>query len=397
LLLFDLIPTPTWRDLADILFLTLVAHQLYVWFRGTRALRVLIGLVVLGGIYSAAKLWGLFLTTWVFQILWQVLLILLLILFQSEIRQVLEKVSPLRYLRLRKRVSRGTLAKDLAQTAFEMGREHTGALMVITRDDEPAEFLHAGQTIMALPEPALIKSIFNHHAPAHDGALVLSQGRLTKMGCILPLSKSEDLPEQYGTRHRAALGLSEQTDAICLVVSEERAEVSTVVGGEIKNWRDLNLLAVQLEDWLSVSEIPGPSVKSLLHAVFVDNWKSKLIALTMVFFAWLFLASPQEVKISVNAPVRYVNLPSELTLSEESAKTVRLTVSGRRHSVRTLKEEDVRVQVGLGKLWAGVHLIKLSARNVDLPLGVTVDRVTPQDIRIVLTAVPEGETEVNTN
>jgi len=146
-----------------------------------------------------------------------------------------------------------------------------------------------------------------------------------------------------------------------------------------------------------VSEIPGPSVKSLLHAVFVDNWKSKLIALTMVFFAWLFLASPQEVKISVNAPVRYVNLPSELTLSEESAKTVRLTVSGRRHSVRTLKEEDVRVQVGLGKLWAGVHLIKLSARNVDLPLGVTVDRVTPQDIRIVLTAVPEGETEVNTN
>jgi len=82
----------------DVLFLTLVAYQLYVWFRGTRALRVLIGLVVLGGVYSLAKLWDLFLTTWVFQIFWQVLLILLLILFQSEIRQVLEKVSPLRFL-----------------------------------------------------------------------------------------------------------------------------------------------------------------------------------------------------------------------------------------------------------------------------------------------------------
>jgi DNA integrity scanning protein DisA with diadenylate cyclase activity len=101
--LLNFIPTPTWRDLIDILFLTLVAYQLYEWFRETRALRVLIGLVVLGGIYSVAKLWGLFLTTWVFQILWQVLLILLLILFQSEIRQVLEKVSPLRYLRSRRR------------------------------------------------------------------------------------------------------------------------------------------------------------------------------------------------------------------------------------------------------------------------------------------------------
>ncbi|MBE9569814.1 MAG: DNA integrity scanning protein DisA nucleotide-binding domain protein, partial [Proteobacteria bacterium] len=160
--LLDFIPSPTWRDLADILFLTLVTYQLYVWFRGTRALRVLIGLVVLGGIYSMAKLWGLFLTTWAFQFLWQVLLILLLILFQSEIRQVLEKVSPLRYLRTRKRVSRGTLAKELAQVAFEMAREQTGALIVLSRDDNPSEFFHAGQTIMALPEPALIKSIFNH-------------------------------------------------------------------------------------------------------------------------------------------------------------------------------------------------------------------------------------------
>ena len=84
--LLNFIPIPTWRDLVDILFLTLVAYQLYQWFRETRALRVLIGLVVLGGIYSLAKLWGLFLTTWVFQILWQVLLILLLILLLGQYR-----------------------------------------------------------------------------------------------------------------------------------------------------------------------------------------------------------------------------------------------------------------------------------------------------------------------
>lgn len=156
-------------------------------------------------------------------------------------------------------------------------------------------------------------------------------------------------------------------------------------------------MALQLEDWLSVSEIPGPTVKGFLHGAFVENWKSKLIALAMVFLAWLVLASPQEVKISVNAPIRYVNLPSELTLSEDSAKTVRLTLSGRRHSIRILEEEDVRVQVGIGKLRAGEHFIKLSARNVDLPLGVTIDRVTPQNVKIVLTAATEGENEGSTN
>jgi DNA integrity scanning protein DisA with diadenylate cyclase activity len=135
LYLLDLIPAPTWRDIVDILFLTIVAYQLYVWFRESRALRVIIGLVALGGIYSIAKFWDLFLTTWVFQILWQVLLILLLILFQAEIRQVLEKVSPMRYLRSRRRVFQKTFAKELTQTLFEMAADRTGALIVLARND----------------------------------------------------------------------------------------------------------------------------------------------------------------------------------------------------------------------------------------------------------------------
>ncbi|MEJ2170874.1 MAG: diadenylate cyclase, partial [Desulfobacterales bacterium] len=247
--LLKFIPAPTWRDLVDILFLTLVAYQLYDWFRETRALRVLIGLAALGGIYSVARLWGLFLTTWVFQILWQVLLILLLILFQSEIRQVLEKVSPLRYLRSRRHVLRGSFPKDLIRVLFELAAEKTGALIVLTRDDNPSEIIHAGQKIMALPDPMLIKSIFNHHAPTHDGAVIISQQLITHMGCILPLSKKEDLPERYGTRHRAALGLSELTDAVCLVVSEERSEVASVVGGKITVWPQSDPLQEKIREW----------------------------------------------------------------------------------------------------------------------------------------------------
>ena len=292
--LLNFIPTPTWRDLVDILFLTLVAYQLYQWFRETRALRVLIGLVVLGGIYSVAKLWGLFLTTWVFQILWQVLLILLLILFQSEIRQVLEKVSPLRYLRSRRRAYGGTYAANLTGVLFDLAAEKTGALVVLTRDDNPSQLIHAGQKVMAIPDPMLIKSIFNHHAPAHDGAVIISQSRLTHMGCILPLSESQDLPEQYGTRHRAALGLSEVTDAVCLVVSEERSEVASIVGGKIDIWNQPEALQEQLKEWLGGPEIQVPTVQRFLEDFFIKNWKSKLVAFAIVSTCWLVLASHQE-------------------------------------------------------------------------------------------------------
>jgi diadenylate cyclase len=382
--LANLIPMPTWRDVVDILFLSFVVYHLYEWFRETRALRVIIGLLVLGGIYSVAKLWGLFLTTWVFQILWQVLLILLLILFQSEIRQVLERVSPLRFLRSRRSILRKTFAQELAQVLFDLAAEKTGALIVITRDDNPGALVHGGQPIMALPEPSLIKSIFNRYSPVHDGAIVLAHDRLTQMGCILPLSEREDLPEHYGTRHRAALGLSERTDAICLVVSEERAEVSSVVGGKFRVWKDAHSLAQQLAEWTVGPEVHVPALHYFLHETFVHNWRVKLIALGVVSTSWLILASQQEVSLSLSEPIRYMNLPSDLVLQGESAPMVGVTLSGRRTSIRTLNEQDVQIHVDLGKLGPGPHIIRLSDRNVDLPVGVRVERLIPQQIRVVL-------------
>lgn len=380
----DLIPAPTLRDFADILFLTFVAYQLYVWFRETRALRVLIGLLVLGAIYSLAKMWGFFLTTLVFQILWQVLLILLLILFQSEIRQVLEKVSPLRFLKARKRSFHGAFVKSLIRTVFELADEKTGALIVLVRNDNPDEFIHSGHTIMALPESSLIKTIFSRHAPAHDGAIILSQDYITQMGCVLPLSEKKGIPEQYGTRHRAALGISEKTDAVCIVVSEERSEVSTVTAGEIKTWEKPELLAEKLKDWLGITESPSVKPKEYLKLAFVKNWGAKLGALAIVSMAWLILASQQEVKISITAPVKHINIPSELILGKHSAKSVSLTLSGRRNSIQSLKAQGVRVYVDLEKLSSGTHQIMLSAKNIDLPLGVNVNNVAPKSIRINL-------------
>jgi uncharacterized protein (TIGR00159 family) len=389
--LLDFIPAPAWRDLVDILFLTLVVYQLYVWFRESRALRVIIGLVALGGIYSIAKLWNLFLTTWVFQILWQVLLILLLILFQTEIRQVLEKVSPMRYLRSRRRVFKKTISKELSQLLFELAAERTGALIVLTRNDNPSEFIHAGQAIMALPDPALIKSIFNRYAPAHDGAVIITQGRITQMGCILPLSDDENLPDKYGTRHRAALGLSELTDAVCLVVSEERSEVATVVEGKIVTWQDPTALANNLSEVVGGPEIRVSSLKDFFKGAFVENWRTKLSALALVTIAWLVLASQQEADVTMTVPVQHLRIPSQMVIGPGSTSTVDLTLSGRRNTMRTLKDQDVQVRVDVNDISSGRHLVKLSAKNIYLPFGIKIDRVAPQTIMVDLWPLKKGQ------
>jgi len=390
--MLKLLPFLTLRDLADIGFLTVVAYHLYIWFRRTRALRVLIGLVLLGLIYSLAKIWGLFLTTWVFQILWQVLIILLLILFQSEIRQVLERVSPLRYLRARKMIASVSLSRDIAETAFDLARSRTGALIVIARESDPSEFLNGGHKIMALPKPILIKTIFDHHTPAHDGAMVISDGRITTVGCILPLSAKENIPDRFGTRHRAALGLAERTDSICVVVSEERSEVSTVAGETITVWETPEALALELDSLLRRPAPPKFKLWPFLTGLFKNNWKVKLGSLALVSLAWLVLANPQEVNVTFSSPVRIMNVPEALTVSETSAQEVRISAVGRRHSVKALDRQDAKVTIDLTGYRQGAHLVTLSAENIDIPTGIRVERFSPQNLMVILKSAPPGET-----
>ncbi|MGD8412501.1 MAG: diadenylate cyclase, partial [Desulfobacterales bacterium] len=264
-------------------------------------------------------------------------------------------------------------------------------LIVLVRNDNPTEFIHAGQTIMALPDPDLIKSIFNRHSPAHDGAIVINQDRITQMGCILPLSENENLPTQYGTRHRAALGLSEVTDAVCLVVSEERSEVATVAGGKIVTWQDPDALTANLNEVIGGPQINVPAIKDFLRGLFIDNWRTKLGALALVTIAWVALASQQESELTVAVPVQYTNNPSQLTVGQGSTPTVDLTLSGRRNRIRTLKDQDVQVSVDLSNMNAGKHLIRLSAKNIFLPFGVKIDQVAPQKILVNLEAQSESQ------
>ncbi len=365
------------RDIADILLLSALVYHLYLWFRGTKAYKALIGMMVMGVVFTIAKTWGLFLTTWVFQILWQVLVILLIILFQSEIRQVLEKVNPARMLGYRKSLASLDWAGDLADAVFKLAARKIGALIILERAERVDELITGGQLIDADAGYEILMSIFHKESPIHDGAAIIRDGRIAGAACYLPLSSAEGLPKEWGTRHRAALGLSERCDAWVIAVSEERGIVSIARGGGITEIKERYALSTMISEGMAPKASPslswGPRIRSYLTV----NWVSKLISLVGVSAIWLLLAGQQDFEVSFFVPPVLRNIPEDKEVVEPINPKVNLTVRGLRRDASTLSVKDVRVEIDLSLAQLGYSVFPVSRDQVLLPN----DRVQVVQIR----------------
>jgi hypothetical protein len=175
------------------------------------------------------------------------------------------------------------------------------------------------------------------------------------------------------------------TDAVCLVVSEERSEVASIVGGKISLWDQPEALQEKLKEWLGGPEIQVPTFQHFIEDFFIKNWKTKLAAFALVSICWLILAGQQEEKIFFSAGIRYANPPVDLQVSKDSTRTVDLKLSGRQSRIKSMHRQDVRVNVNLENLTPGVHHIRLSDKNLYLPSGIKVESITPQKIEVILT------------
>ncbi|MBW1711527.1 MAG: DNA integrity scanning protein DisA nucleotide-binding domain protein [Deltaproteobacteria bacterium] len=373
-----------WQDVLDVLFLTVVAYYLYLWFKGTKALRALIGLVALGAFYSLARFWGLFLTTWVFQILWQVVVILFLILFQNEIRQVLERVSPLKAFGRRITSETRATLSVIAAVARQAAQRGWGALLILKRQEPLSELAGKGLVVEARATPELLISIFNPSSPAHDGAVVLDGEEVVSMGVVLPLSSREDLPRTYGTRHRAALGISEVCDAVAVVVSEENGQISLAADGQIRTLSGPDKLETELFDLMGA---PGKNDKSILtrlrEAVF-NHWPIKIGALLLISMTWLVLAGQQNYQVSCKVPVDYISVRRGLEVAELSDREVNVKLVGPRRRASAVRPEDITVIVNLAGKAAGDHQIALLRQNLYIPLGLEVAGVSPKTLNVTL-------------
>ncbi len=223
-------------DIIDIVCVSVLLYFLYKFVRDKRAGKLALGVMLLLVAEIISSIADMYLMQYILQNIFQVGIITLVILFQPELRSVLEKVGTQPLKGLKNISDAGTSAahniiEEVTSAVFDMSESKTGALIIFERETKLGDMILTGTVIDAHPTEFLIKNIFFNKAPMHDGALIIRDGRLYAAGCLLPLSNNPDIIKDLGTRHRAGIGMSENSDAVVVIVSEETGTVSTAVEG----------------------------------------------------------------------------------------------------------------------------------------------------------------------
>ena len=241
-------------DAIDILIVAFLFYRLFAMIKGTRAAQMFVGLIFIVIASIVAQWFRLNALNWIIGSLKTVWVILFVILFQPELRALLTHVGQNRLLRALIRVGDGGVLKEILAAVEDMSKERRGALIVVERDMGLRDYIETGTKLDAAVTKELLETVFTPHSPLHDGAVVIRGDQIAAAGCILPLSETPGLSPILGTRHRAALGLAEETDACVFVVSEETGAISIAHKGELK-W---NLDEGQLRSELAAIFNPRP-------------------------------------------------------------------------------------------------------------------------------------------
>ena len=252
----------TFKDVVDILIVAVLFFYIIRFISDRRAGRLAIGVILLLLVEGIAALFNLVALKFIMEHVFQMGVLALIILFQPEMRSLLENMGgdSIRSLRSIRRDTSADITEKiieaLCQTASDLSLKKTGALIVIERSTKLGDVIASGTVVNADVEPYLLENIFFNKAPLHDGAVIIRDGRIWAAGCLLPLSQNLDIIKDLGTRHRAAIGMSENSDAAVIVVSEETGNISLALGGRLKRAYDYASLRSEL-----LSLLIEPAVK----------------------------------------------------------------------------------------------------------------------------------------
>ena len=224
---------PDWKDAIDIVIVAAIIYRILRMMWGTRAIQMLLGLFSLVAIYGVASVLDLRLIEYLLRTLFQYGIIAALVVFQPELRSALTRLGQNRLFRVFTRLERNEVAEEISEAAEELSRNRTGAIIAIEREVGLGEYLESGTPLQARVSDALLLNIFTPYSLLHDGAAIVRGDDIVAAGVILPLTQQPVTDRSLGTRHRAALGLSEETDALVVVVSEETGFITLAHGGRL--------------------------------------------------------------------------------------------------------------------------------------------------------------------
>lgn len=369
-----------WQDIIDIVLMSYIIFRLYILFKGTNVIRVLVGIALLWFIQRIASWLGLIVTSWAIQGVTTVAAIVVIVIFRNEIRSVLHIKNLRSFLwgfRLR---AVETPSDAIVDAVFQLAANRHGALIVLSGKEDIYEKVHSGINWEGKVSQEMITSIFWPDNPVHDGAAVITGDRIVQVGAVLPLSRRTDLPSYYGTRHRAAAGLAETTDSLVIVVSEERGNIVVAKGPRIFPVDRKKDLSEAIKDHLGISIGTG----RLLKRQKMELAMAAMVSFIFITVIWLSFTRGIDTLISLEIPVEYTNRQPGLDIYDTSANTVRLDLSGSSVRLKSIKSENVSVTVDLSNTRIGTNNCLISEKNVSLPPGVSLKNIRPPYIEVTL-------------
>ena len=383
--MIDLFRLFRWQDGLDIIILTLVFYRLYLWMRRKRALRMILVILALPFFYIIAQWIDLPLSVWGLENLWAVILLVLVVIFQQEIREGLGSITLPSLFFGRPETLSSKVIDKLTEAAFQMARNGIGGLIVLQRENDLDEFVH-GQTLLdAEINEDIFLSIFNPHSPLHDGAVILQGNRIRYATALLPVSRSQILPKEWGTRHRAGLGITEVSDAECIIVSEERREVLLAFGGDIEKKEKEDDLRKSLSTFSPISEERNKG-KIWVKKIF-DHLPMKISLFLLVCILWVFLIGIRQGETIFNLPIEYYSIPQNLKIAGDPPSEIQVRLKGSQRLLSSIKSKQVRLQIDLSGCHSGTNQVPFSETNINIPSGIIVTHIYPRNIRIQLSSI----------
>jgi uncharacterized protein (TIGR00159 family) len=369
------------QDIFDILIIWIMTSVLLIWFKERASRFVFIGIGLLGIIYLTARFFQLYLTTVVLQGFFAILLFVLVVIFQEDLRRFFERLAmwgrfPQKFFE-EQPVHQD--AETIAQTVSNLARKHIGALIVIKGGEPLDRHLNGGTLLNGILSQPLLESLFDPHSIGHDGAVVIEGNRVVQFGCHLPLSINAGRFGSLGLRHTAGLGLSERCDAMSIVVSEERGTISIALKEQLRELANAAALRVELESYYAQTA-PKPETRPVVRWL-KENSREKIIALALACILWITFGYQKEsVRRDFTVPVEYVNISPEWVIEEPKITEVKIVLMGPPQAFQLLNPDTLKVSLDLSQIREGWREIALSKDMVKIPSNLTVVGISPAQI-----------------
>jgi diadenylate cyclase len=368
-----------WQDCIDIILNSYILFRLYVLFRGTNVIRMVIAIAMLWMVERLALAMGLIVTSWAMQGIIAVAALIIIIVFRNEIAGVLQTRSLKSFFWGIPQQQIHTPIEIIVESVYELARHKLGALLVLPMKKEIEPVVHGGVPWQGKLSREMLLSIFWNGTPVHDGAAIIQGDRIVEVAAILPLSKSTAFPACFGTRHRAAAGLAEQTDALVIVVSEERGQVTVFKDQEILNIENNRELENVLRKYAGTVSVTNGAKRQLAELGFAG-----LLCLSVITGIWFSFTRGLETLVTMEVPVEFMNRDPRMELFASSTSSVKLQLSGSGSLIKSVHPDQVKVKLNLANAVAGTNQIAITRDSIVLPPGIGVKQVEPAALEVNL-------------